>query len=220
MGKIKNSNNKRENKKKTKKQKINNILKEYYDWEVENIWINLNKRKCDINRILNQITNKYNNKNQEVEMVKTDTGITVIVLKNIVIRIYKQERYNQIKEIFNIKHPNIENTIGKVKLQNLFFVISEKIIPITIDFKINPVLDIKKINKENIIKDIYTALDEIDESGFIQGDARLDNIGVTIKGNTYTYVIFDFGATTKKNETQRNTENDKKDLIKSINKII
>ena len=56
MGKIKNSNNKRENKKKTKKQKINNILKEYYDWEGENIWINLNKRKCDINRILNQIT--------------------------------------------------------------------------------------------------------------------------------------------------------------------
>ena len=144
MGKIRNSNNKRENKKKTKKQKINNILKEYYDWEGENIWINLNKRKCDINRILNQITNKYNNKNQEVEMVKTDTGITVIVLKNIVIRIYKQERYNQIKEIFNIKQPNIENTIGKGKLQNLFFVISEKIIPITIDFKINPVLDIKK----------------------------------------------------------------------------
>ena len=111
MGKIKKSNNKRKNKK-TQKQKINNILKEYYDWEGENIWNNLNKRKCDINRILNQITNKYNKKNQEVEMVKTDTGITVIVLKNIVIRIYKQERYNQIKEIFNIKHPNIENTIG------------------------------------------------------------------------------------------------------------
>ena len=123
MGKIKKSNNKRKNKK-TQKQKINNILKEYYDWEGENIWNNLNKRKCDINRILNQITNKYNKKNQEVETVKTDTGITVIVLKNIVIRIYKQERYNQIKEIFNIKHPNIENTIGKVKLQNLFFVIS------------------------------------------------------------------------------------------------
>ena len=127
-----------------KKKKINNILKEYYDWEGENIWFHLKKKKNDINKIFNRITNKYNKRNQKVEMVKTDTGIIVIVLKHIVIRIYKKEKYEKIKDILDLIHPNIETTIDKIQFENLFFVISKKIIPILTDFNINPLLDKKK----------------------------------------------------------------------------
>ena len=203
-----------------KKIKINNILNEYYDWEGENIWYKLQKKKCDINKIFNRITNKHNKRGQKVEMIKTDTGIIVIVLKHIVIRIYKKEKYEKIKDILDLIHPNIENTIDKIQFENLFFVISKKIIPILTDFNINPLLDKKKIIKDKLIEDIDSALNEIDENGYIQGDARLDNVGVEINDNEYIYVIFDFGATTKKSETSRNTEGDKRDFRNSVKKIL
>ena len=130
-------------------------MKEYYDWEGENIWFHLKKKKNDINKIFNRITNKYNKRNQKVEMVKTDTGIIVIVLKHIVIRIYKKEKYEKIKDILDLIHPNIETTIDKIQFENLFFVISKKIIPILTDFNINPLLNKKKIIKDKLIEDIY-----------------------------------------------------------------
>ena len=83
----------------------------------------------------------------------------------------------------------------------------------------NPILNSEKIkkDKENIKKDINTALDEIDELGFIHGDTRLDNIGVQNINGNYRYVLFDFGATIVKNGSSRNTETDRKDLLRSIN---
>ena len=216
MGKSKSKNTQN---KKTKKQKNNKILQEYYDWEGENLWIRLNKKKYDVNRILNQITKKYNNNNQDVELIKTDTGIIVIILKNIVIKIYTKNKYDKIKEIIESKHPNIEKKIKHIKLKNFYFVISEKVIPVLIDFKINPILNNEKVkkDKEKIEKNINSALDEIDELGFVHGDTRLDNIGVKINENKYTYILFDFGATNIKNESIGNSNNDKNDLIKSIN---
>tara|TARA_Y100000991_G_scaffold214346_1_gene201875 strand:- start:1063 stop:1722 length:660 start_codon:yes stop_codon:yes gene_type:complete len=216
------SKSKKNTKRKTKKQKNNNILKEYYEWEGQELWIRLNKKKYDVNRILNQITKKYNNNNQQVELIKTDTGIIVIILKNIVIKIYNENKYNKIKDIIGLEHPNIERKIKHIKLKDLYFVISEKIIPILIDFEINPILNSEKIknDKEIIKENINNALDEIDELGFVHGDTRLDNIGVKINENKYTYILFDFGATNIKQESVRNTNNDRDDLLNSIKKFL
>lgn len=216
------SKSKKNTKRKTKKQTINNILKEYYEWEGQDLWIRLNKKKYDVNRIMNQITKKYNNNDQQVEMVKTDTGIIVIILENIVIKIYNENKYNKIKEIIGLEHPNIERKIKHIKLKDLYFVISEKIIPILIDFEINPILNSEKVknDKEIIKENINSALDEIDELGFVHGDTRLDNIGVKINNGEYYYILFDFGATNIKQESVRNTNNDRDDLLNSIKKFL
>ena len=205
-------------KNKSKKQSTNNILKEYYEWEGEQLWNKLNKQKHLVNRILNSITEKYNQKNQEIELIKTDTGIIVIVLKNIVIKIYTEKKYEKIRDIIGSNHPNIEREKKSIKLKDIYFVISHKIIPILIDFKINPILNSDKIKGdiENLRIQINKALDEIDELGFIHGDTRLDNIGVEIKDNKYNYILFDFGATVNKNESLRSTDYDRMDLDKSI----
>ena len=146
----------------------------------------------------------------------------MIIIKNIVIKIYNENKYNKIKEIIGTKHPNIERKIKHIKLKDIYFVISEKIIPVLIDFEINPILDSKKVknDKKNIKEDINSALDEIDELGFIHGDTRLDNIGVKINGNKYIYILFDFGATNNKQESVRNTNNDRDDLSNSIKKFL
>ena len=205
-------------KNKSKKQSTNNILKEYYEWEGEQLWNKLNKQKHLVNRILNSITEKYNQKNQEIELIKTDTGIIVIVLKNIVIKIYTEKKYEKIRDIIGSNHPNIEREKKSIKLKDIYFVISHKIIPILIDFKINPILNSDKIKGdiENLRIQINKALDEIDELGFIHGDTRLDNIGVEIKDNKYNYILFDFGATVNKNESLRSTDYDRMDLDNSI----
>jgi hypothetical protein len=205
-------------KNKSKNQSTNNILKEYYEWEGEQLWNKLNKQKHLVNRILNSITEKYNKKNQEIELIKTDTGIIVIVLKNIVIKIYTEKKYEKIRDIIGSNHPNIEREKKSIKLKDIYFVISHKIIPILIDFKINPILNSDKIKGdiENLRIQINKALDEIDELGFIHGDTRLDNIGVEIKDNKYNYILFDFGATVNKNESLRSTDYDRMDLDNSI----
>ena len=160
-------------------------------------------------QIINDYLTMYNVK--ELELLKEDTGILVLVFDTVVFKIYPMDKYNKIKDLLKINSTNIEKIFNIQKIISilgieLILVINRKIVPFLklcdgVN-KINNELDYLKILNDKkcgkIDNCIFNALSILNKNKYIHGDTTFDNIGVEIDSTgEYNYVLFDFGASQK-----------------------
>jgi len=163
----------------------------------------------DSKQIINNYLTMYNAK--ELELLKEDTGILVLVFDTIVFKIYPMDKYNKIKDLLKINSTNIEKTLNTEKIISilgieLILIINHKILPFLkwsdgVN-KINNELDYLKILNDKkcgkIDNCIFNALSVLNKNKYIHGDTTFDNIGIEIdSAGEYNYVLFDFGSSKK-----------------------
>ena len=138
-----------------------------------------------IRKIINQICKIFNKNDSTLIQFKNDALVDIFVLKHCVIKFYTLEKFDYLEPIFNITHPNIEKVLFKNKFDKFGMVVSKKLT--TLD-------KIECIDQEKLRLDISSALDKLEQVGYIHNDTRLDNIGVNSEGD---FVLFDFGISYK-----------------------
>jgi serine/threonine protein kinase len=153
-------------------------------------------RKVDkIKQIINDIITKFNHSKSTLIGYKDDTNIIVLILDDIVIKLYHIDHFNSIKQIIDHPHTNIETVLSKYELEDIVVIVNEKIIPmLSAECILNPDISHLTISGENIFHQISDGLCHIHKSNYIHNDVSLDNIGLKIVKDKIIYVLFDFGA--------------------------
>jgi serine/threonine protein kinase len=133
-----------------------------------------------------------------------DDKIIVIVLENIVIKIYNKEKINNIGTLINLldkeKPDYLEYINGINKFNDYYIVCSRTIIPIVkieIDesynrkIVLNPLYLSKQPNdKQRLLEHIALAIDYLHSKGWSHEDINFDNVGYD--PNSDQYRVFDF----------------------------
>ena len=179
----------------------------FFEEENHHIYINSEELSHKITNILETVHYKYNKSDtSDFDIyVKEDMHIKVFILSNCVIRICDLDIYiKSYNDVFNyithLKHPNFEHIYEIFFTDKYVFIVSKKIIPLVIDYKINPIL---RIEFDDLYDQISGLIVIIKEDNYSHGDVRIDNIGYDPDLNKY--VLFDFDKFSKKKSNDLNT---------------
>ena len=208
---------------------INTTLEIYSDYTLFtpncHIYLESSYDKNIFISILDYIIKCYNKSDYldgQIEMIKDDMNIKVIIMRNCILRICQTDIYEQYYEkefdfIRCLKHPNLEHIYEVIKTYKYTYIISKKVIPLLTGMKLNPNL---MIDYDNLYNEIVCLISDLKEYNKSHKDVRLDNIGYDPEIDKYILFDFDkFGENNSMNNNSMNNNSIKTDidiLVKSI----
>ena len=190
---------------------LQQLLSEY-GCNIDN-FININT----LTSIINRFNSSLNIKNINYLSCKDDTGIFVLVTDKYVIKIYSNDRYLKILNIYSvIKSNNIERIYQYDDYHNV--TINELLIPL---FKYErKQIQTNIIYNNEIVKklllDVSYALQQLHINNIVHGDATPDNVG--FRYSESEFVLFDFGESNVVGST--GTNNYKDDVNRFLDSLL